>query len=131
MKGEVIEKVSQKAKEEKDEKVIRKVMFRIWEKGEEPTWTKVSWRLIGLGYRYRINPKTGGKFIANRELYKIYRRLKKNFEREVRRRELAKELIQTAIAYGDKQVAKKLISDFSPYLFEEEIQRYKNNLKSY
>jgi len=112
------------------EKVVRKVMFRLWEKGEEPLWVKVNARLVGMGFRHRVVPRTGLKVVVSPEFKKAFRRLKKRWEKEVRRRELVKELVETAIAYGDKEVAKKLLKDFEPYLFTEELKAYQTKLKN-
>ena len=111
------------------EKVVRKVMFRLWEKEGEVSWLKVNARLVGMGFRWRVVPKTGLKVVVSEEFRKAYRRLKRRWEKEVRRRELVKELINTAIAYGDKQVARKLLSDFSPYLLAEEEKEFKRRIE--
>ena len=111
------------------EKVVRKLMFRVWEKEGEVSWLKVNGRLVGMGFRYRVVPRTGLKVVVSDEFRRAYRRLKRRWEEEVRRRELVKELIEMALAYGDKKVAGKLLKDFDAYLFEEEIKQYREKLK--
>ena len=111
------------------EKVVRKLMFRLWEREGEVSWLKVNARLVGMGFRYRVVPKTGLRVVVSDEFRRAYRRLRRRWEEEVRRRELVKEMIETALAYGDKKVAKKLLEDFDAYLFEEEIKQYREKLK--
>ena len=104
-------------------------MFRIWEREGEVNWLKVNARLVGMGFRYRVVPRTGLKVVVSNEFRRAYRRLKRRWEEEVRRRELVKELIETALAYGDKKVVKKLLEEFDAYLFEEEERKYREKLK--
>jgi len=110
------------------ERLIRRLMVRYWEEGRLE-WSRVAGALKAMGFATKVNPKTGARVLADREWYRTYERLKKRWEKELRRRESVKALLETAIAYGDVVFATELIDRFSSYLLKEEEKRYRQHIK--
>jgi ferritin len=111
------------------ERVIRRLMVRYWEEGRGLEWKRVMGALKAMGFATKVNPKTGFEVLADRKWYRIYERLKKRWEKELRRRESVKALVETALAYGDVEMAKDLLERFSSYLLKEEEMRYRELVK--
>ena len=115
---------------EQKEKVVRRFLITLYEEGKEPSWYLLERFLINRGFRTKKNPKTGRDHLIDRSWHKIYRAIKKKWEKELMRRQSVKATIETAIAYGDKQLAKKLLKKFSSYLLSTEEERFKLLIKN-
>jgi len=110
--------------------VVRRFLITLYEEGKEPSWYLLERFLINRGFRTKKNPKTGRDHLIDRSWHKIYRAIKKKWEKELMRRQSVKATIETAIAYGDKQLAKKLLKKFSSYLLSTEEERFKLLIKN-
>jgi hypothetical protein len=116
-------------KKEHKEKVVRRYLITLYEEGKEPNWFMLERFLIKRGFRTRRDPKTGREHLMDYSWYKVYRAVKKKWEKELMRRQSVKAVIEAAIAHGDKQLAKKLLKKFSSYLLSTEEERFKRLIK--